>query len=494
MRLVNMKSIGIPIWRRTVAIFATGAVALLGAAGMLNAPVASAAAINGNATGSITVHALTMPTAGGAQTATGMVQTPPTGATAIQGAAFKLEKSTINITTNQGYSEALALTAASFGSTDSDFGAKTGTTGSDGSFTFSNLKPGVYRLTQTAAPEGKTLMAPAVVFVPMTDPANTANWVYDIHVYPKNGDASKIKKTDITPAGTPITVGSTMTWQMDVPIPDIDTNDTFATFKVQDLPTNMKATIVSSVTIDPEHANTGLTAGNANDYTVATDSPTANQLEVTFTPNGLTKINAAKGKTMRLIVKTEVLNSVNTTDGVTNAAKAIYTTANGGGGETTIVSDPDNPAKTTFGKLKILNENATGTKLSGAKFQIFTCDGNGTKGSALQVNGTDTFTINDENTGVTVEPLGATEGQLCLVQTKAPDGYQQLAGPQKFEFTSTKIAAANDKTVTVTVKNTSTSSITGLLPNTGGKGIILFVIVGLVLLGGAAVYMRRQRS
>jgi len=489
-----MKSIGIPIWRRTVAIFATGAVALLGAAGMLNAPAASAAPIDGSATGSITVHALTMPTAGGAQTATGMVQTPPTGATAIQGAAFKLEKSTINITTNQGYSEALALTTASFGSTDSAFGAKTGTTGSDGSFTFSNLKPGVYRLTQTAAPEGKTLMAPAVVFVPMTDPANTANWVYDIHVYPKNGDAKKIKKTDITPAGTPITVGSTMTWQMDVPIPDIGANDTFATFKVQDLPTNMKATIVSSVTIDPEHANTGLTAGNANDYTVATDSPTANQLEVTFTANGLTKINAAKGKTMRLIVKTEVLNSVNTTDEVTNAAKAIYTTANGGGGETTIVSDPDNPAKTTFGKLKILNENATGTKLSGAKFQIFTCDGNGTKGSALQVNGTDTFTINDENTGVTVEPLGATEGELCLVQTKAPDGYQQLAGPQKFEFTSTKIAAANDKTVTVTVKNTSTSSITGLLPNTGGKGIILFVIVGLVLLGGAAVYMRRQRS
>lgn len=490
-----MKSIGIPIWRRTVAIFATGAVALLGAAGMLNAPAASAAPIDGSATGSITVHALTMPTGGRTATPTGMETTPlPAGATAIENATFKLEKSNIDITTNAGYSSALGLTAKNFGALDPTFAAQTGKTTTDGTHKFQGLKPGVYRLTQTAAPEGKTLMAPAVVFVPMTDPANTANWVYDIHVYPKNGDASKIKKTDITPAGTPITVGSTMTWQMDVPIPDIDTNDTFATFKVQDLPTNMKATIVSSVTIDPEHANTGLTAGNANDYTVATDSPTANQLEVTFTANGLTKINAAKGKTMRLIVKTEVLNSVNTTDGVTNAAKAIYTTANGGGGETTIVSDPDNPAKTTFGKLKILNENATGTKLSGAKFQIFTCDGNGTKGSALQVNGTDTFTINDENTGVTVEPLGATEGQLCLVQTKAPDGYQQLAGPQKFEFTSTKIAAANDKTVTVTVKNTSTSSITGLLPNTGGKGIILFVIVGLVLLGGAAVYMRRQRS
>lgn len=493
-----MKSIGIPIWRRTVAIFATGAVALLGAAGMLNAPAASAAPIDGNATGSITVHALTMPTGGGV-TATGMETTSlPAGATAIPNATFKLEKSNIDITTNAGYSSALGLKANDFGTLDQHFVAQTGKTTTDGTHKFQGLKPGLYRLTQTAAPEGKTLMAPAVVFVPMTDPANTANWVYDIHVYPKNGDAKKIKKTDITPAGTPITVGSTMTWQMDVPIPDIGTNDTFATFKVQDLPTNMKAMNVTSAVINPGASEVSLTAGASGDYTMTTDSPTANQLEVTFTPNGLTKINAAKGKTMRLVVTTKVLDTVNTTDGVTNAAKAIYTTANGGGGETTIVSDPDNPAKTTFGKLKILNQNATSTKLSGAKFKIYQCAGDplGTKttGNALTIGANSEFEITDAANGVIVGPLGATEGELCLVQTKAPDGYQQLAGPQKFEFTETKITGATDKTVTVTVKNTSTSSITGLLPNTGGKGIILFVIVGLVLLGGAAVYMRRQRS
>ncbi|WP_297721945.1 SpaH/EbpB family LPXTG-anchored major pilin [uncultured Mobiluncus sp.] len=485
-----MKSIRIPIWRRAVAIFATGAVALLGAAGMLNAPAASAAPINPDTNGSITVHALTMPTGGGVP-ATGMETTSlPAEAAAIPGAAFKLEKSAINITTNQGYSDALRLTAARFGNLDTNFSARTGTTGNDGSFKFANLQPGVYRLTQTSAPAGKTLMAPAVVFVPMTNPTNTSEWVYNIHVYPKNGDAGQITKTDITPAGTPITVGSTMTWQMDVPIPDIKT-DTFTAFKVQDLPTNMKAKNVTSVVIDPEHAKTELTAGANNDYTVAT---TANQLEVTFTTNGLTKINDAKGKNMRLVVTTEVLSSVTTTNKVTNAAKAIYTTADGDTNESTIESDPNNPAKTTFGKLKILNENASGTKLSGAQFQIFACDGNGTNGTALQVNGSDTFTINDANTGVTVEPLGATNGNLCLVQTKAPDDYQQLAGPQQFEFTSAKIAAASDKTVTVTVKNTSTSSITGLLPNTGGMGIALFVVLGLVLLGGAAVYMHRQRS
>lgn len=488
-----MKSIRIPIWRRAVAIFATGAVALLGAAGMLNAPAASAAQIDGGATGSITVHALTMPTAGGAQTATGMVQTPPTGATAISGATFKLEKSTINITTNQGYSDALELTAATFGSTDSDFGAPTGTTGSNGAYQFKNLKPGVYLLTQTAAPEGKTLMAPAVVFVPMTDPANTANWVYDIHVYPKNGDAGKIKKKDITPAGTPISVGSTMTWQMEVPIPDIK-NDTFTAFKVLDIPTNMKAMNVTSAVINTGSGEVSLTAGASGDYTVSEGNPDTNQMVVTFTNAGISKLNNNKGKTMRLEVTTKVLDAVSTTGEVSNKAKAIYTTENGGPSETTIPFDTNNPAKTTFGKLKILNEDGTGTKLSDAQFQIFACEGNGTKGTALQVNGTDTFTINDANTGVTVEPLGATDGQLCLVQTKAPKGYQQLAGPQKFDFTSAKIAAASDKTVTVTVKNTSTSSITGLLPNTGGMGIALFVVLGLVLLGGAAVYMHRQRS
>lgn len=487
-----MKRTGLPIWRRAVAIFATGAVALLGAAGMLSAPAASAAPIDGSTTGSITVHALTMPTGGSTVTPNGMVQTPPTGAEAIQGAAFKLEKSTINITTNQGYSDALALTATSFGSTDGTFGEKTGTTGSDGLFKFANLQPGVYLLTQTGAPAGKTLMAPAVVFVPMTNPSDTSRWVYDIHVYPKNGDAGKIKKTDITPAGTPITVGSTMTWQMDVPIPDIKT-DTFTAFKVQDLPTNMKAKNVTSAVIDPTGTPTSLTL--STDYTVATDIPATNQLEVTFTANGLTKINAAKGKNMRLVVTTEVLNTVTTTDGVTNAAKAIYTTEKGGTSETTIVSDPDNPAKTTFGKLKILNTNADGSQnLTGAQFQIFACDGNGTTGAALQVNGTDTFTIANADAGVIVGPLGATEGQLCLVQTKAPDGYQQLAGPQKFEFTKAKITGDSSQTVTVTVKNTSTSSITGLLPNTGGMGIALFVVLGLVLLGGAAVYMHRQRS
>lgn len=488
-----MKRTGLPIWRRAVAIFATGAVALLGAAGMLSAPAASAAPIDGSTTGSITVHALTMPTGGGV-TGTGMEQTP-SGSSPIDGAKFKLEKSKIDITTNDGYSSALVLTAARFGDLDSGFTAQTGTTGNDGLFKFASLKPGVYLLTQTAAPEGKTLMAPAVVFVPMTNPTNTSEWVYDIHVYPKNGDAGKITKTDITPAGTPIAVGSTMTWQMDVPIKDIA--DKYASFKVQDLPTNMKAKNVTSVVIDPAATPpTALTL--TTDYTVATDTPDTNQLEVNFTANGLTKINAAKGKTMRLVVTTEVLSTVNTNDGVTNAAKAIYTTTTGGGSETTIVSDPDHPANTAFGNLKILNKNASGTKLSGAKFKIYQCAGDPlgttTTGEALTVGAANEFEIATAADGVTVGPLGATGSKLCLVQTKAPDGYQQLAGPKTFVFDATTVNAATGKTVEVTVKNTATSSITGLLPNTGGMGIALFVVLGLVLLGGAAVYMHRQRS
>ncbi|WP_299296586.1 SpaH/EbpB family LPXTG-anchored major pilin [uncultured Mobiluncus sp.] len=504
-----MKSIGIPIWRRAVAIFATGAVALLGAAGMLNAPAASAAPIKPDTNGSITVHALTMPTGGSTVDPTGKVQTPPTGAKAIKDATFKLEKSSINITTNAGYEQALTLTAQNFGAKDTSFGAPTGTTGEDGSHTFSGLKPGVYLLTQVSAPAGKILMNPAIVFVPMTDPEHTDTWVYDIHVYPKNGDAGKIVKTDITPKGTPIAAGSTMTWQMDVPIPDIGTSDSYTKFVVQDLPTNMKAMGVTSAVLDPTGSKVAL-SGGGSDYDVALDTPATNQLQVTFTANGLNKLNdttnPAKGKTLRLVVTTKVLNTVTPESGVTNAAKAIYTTANGGADSTTeIESDPNNPANTTFGNLKILNKNAEGTQtLSGGKFKIYKCAGSPlgteTTGDPIAVTptgsstATSEFEITDAANGITLGPLGTTTQDLCLVQTKAPDGYQQLAGPQTFVFDATTVNAASGKTVTVTVTNTSTSSITGLLPNTGGMGIALFVVLGLVLLGGAAVYMHRQRS
>lgn len=498
-----MKRTGIPIWRRAVAIFATGAVALLGAAGMLNAPAALAAPINPDTDGSITVHALTMPTGGPIAATTGMVQTPPTGATAIKDATFKLEKSATNITTNAGYEQALTLTAQSFGGKDTDFGAPTGTTVADGSYTFSSLKPGVYLLSQVSAPAGKTLMNPAVVFVPMTDPEHTDTWVYNIHVYPKNGDAGKITKTDITPKGTPIAVGSTMTWQMDVPIPDIG-SDSYTKFVVQDLPTNMKAIGVASAVLDPT-ANAVPLTGDGSDYDVALDTPDTNKLQVTFNANGLNKINGAKGKTLRLTVTTKVLNTVTPDSGVTNAAKAIYTTAKGGTSETTIESDPKNPANTAFGNLKILNKNADGTQaLSGGKFKIYQCAGSPlgttTTGEPIAVTpigsstATSEFEITDAENGITLGPLGTTTQDLCLVQSAAADGYQMLAGPKTFAFTKDLVTADSNKTVTVTVNNTASSAITGLLPNTGGMGIALFVVLGLVLLGGAAVYMHRQRS
>lgn len=502
-----MKRTGLPIWRRTVAIFATGAIAMLGAIGALSVPAALAAPINPSTDGSITVHALTMPTGGSTAIPNGMVQTPPTGAEAIENATFKLEKSTINITTNAGYSQALTLTAQSFGGKDSTFGAPTGTTLADGSYTFSNLKPGVYLLSQVSAPTGKIRMNPAVVFVPMTDPEHTDTWVYDIHVYPKNGDAGKIVKTDITPKGTPIAVGSTMTWQMDVPIPDIGASDSYTKFEVQDLPTNMKALGVTSAVLDPTGSKVDL-SGGGSDYDVVLDTPDTNQLQVTFNANGRNKINAAKGKTLRLTVTTKVLNTVTPESGVTNRAKASYTIANGVTESTgEIESDPRNPANTAFGNLKILNKNADGTQaLSGAKFKIYECAGTPlgttTTGNPIAVTPTGSstakseFEITDAASGITLGPLGTTTQDLCLVQSAAAGGYQMLTGPKTFAFTKDLVTADPNKTVTVTVNNTASGAITGLLPNTGDIGFTIFAIIGIALLGAAFAYMRhnRQRS
>ena len=169
-----MKHQGMMLWQRGVALLAAAALLVLGLVGLSMTPAAHAdTTIDSNQLGSITVHALTKPTSGEVAGTGAAGQTLPQGAQAIAGATFKLEKSTVDITTTAGYNTAVTLRPTDFGGKDTTFGAQTGTTSGTGEYTFNNLKPGVYLLTQTVAPAGRMLMSPAVVFVPMTNPANT---------------------------------------------------------------------------------------------------------------------------------------------------------------------------------------------------------------------------------------------------------------------------------------------------------------------------------
>lgn len=64
----------------------------------------------------------------------------------------------------------------------------TATTGEDGIAEFPNLQLGLYVVVETGTPDKVTSpVKPFLVSVPMTRVNNPNEWLYDIHVYPKNG-------------------------------------------------------------------------------------------------------------------------------------------------------------------------------------------------------------------------------------------------------------------------------------------------------------------
>ena len=83
----------------------------------------------------------------------------------------------------------------------------TDTTDEDGIASFTELPLGLYVVVETGTPDKVTSpVKPFLVSVPMTKASSLNEWLYDIHVYPKNGTTygeAKIVKTGRVGSGTP---------------------------------------------------------------------------------------------------------------------------------------------------------------------------------------------------------------------------------------------------------------------------------------------------
>lgn len=171
-------------------------------------------------TGSITIHKYEY-NGQDAQDSTGEendVNNLPDGAKALEGATFSIykvmdraelqnyydgtdvkDKVTVDTYLNE---DGNAIKSGETYSTAVD----TKTTGADGIAKFSDLQLGLYVVVETGTPDKVTSpVKPFLVSVPMTKASSLSDWLYDIHVYPKNGTTYgevKIVKTGRVGSGT----------------------------------------------------------------------------------------------------------------------------------------------------------------------------------------------------------------------------------------------------------------------------------------------------
>ncbi|MCI1984584.1 MAG: SpaH/EbpB family LPXTG-anchored major pilin [Bifidobacteriaceae bacterium] len=509
-------------------------VAAMGMLGGVGAPVAHAAGggIDVNAKGSITIHKhahqasdasgnkVTGPVDGSGDTMTDPLNN--VGFTGYQITSFDLTKSdswetlkTFSVPENACDDPAgPQIAGQSFGAAI-DF-AKTGSdkTLGDGVTKTDNLAIGAYLICETSAPTGVIeTSAPFVVTVPFPDSAAsgagsaaTNNWIYDVHVYPKNGVA-EIDKT-VLPQDS-LGIGSTATFPVTTKVPRIAAVDGFKKFAISDkLESRLAEGAVKSVSYrdasDPDAASKDALPVDTKYYTV--DGPTSDgTVTVTFTSDGLAWLRTQSGSTIEVMFTAKVTN---VGDGSIKNIAILHA------GTTDI--DPQVPSpevSQNWGDVIIKKvDSASKAPLGGAKFEIYeAADPYPAAGSdcshaiaqgatpiavSTGASGATTTTFTTDNAGmVTIPGLFVSDSEngvvdstfrcYVLKEVAAPLGY---VAPQD-TTTAVRVQAGTTATDAVDVTVSNTKSTVPPLPLTGSNGTILAVVLGVLTLAGAIFLM-----
>ncbi|WP_028708851.1 SpaH/EbpB family LPXTG-anchored major pilin [Propionicicella superfundia] len=389
-----------------------------------------------------------------------------------------------------------------------------------------------------------TSAAPFFVTLPMTNPDDTSRWIYDVDVYPKNQTDSATKSVEdkgtvtsdngnVGEHGIDYTITTSIT----------DGSDPLGLYVIYD---DLHPSLTFAGASLALSNGTTFTAGTHYNVYTAADWETAGTLyssgevaggplvTIVFTDAGLEILEANRSESVVTTLNT--ILGVQDEDGVIeNEAVFIpnesWWDQNGKPGvdpedPTTPPGDPSdptdpwepgiptNPVESKYGNLVVNKQDPTdtGADMSGAEFAIYADptpgDGNC---SAGDVTGTpiDTGTIGAGNT-LTFAGLQASNWydgadvadeadwlSYCLVETKAPTGYNLDATPHyitvDWETGSTTAPALATELV-----NNEKSNLGNNLPLTGGDGVAALSVAGLVLVGGGVVYYaatsRRRRK
>lgn len=228
-----------------------------------------------------------------------------------------------------------------------------------------------------------------------------------------------------------------------------------------------------------------LEEGKDKDYVVTKDNTTGG-FKIDFIVDSAA-LFANRGKQLTITYQMKVTDKAKTDQTFTNGATVKV------GDESFEYHTPN----LVYGghKFEKVDKN-TGEALAGVEFAITARDGKPEDAlyfkkdsagiwslSSKGVEGATTVLVTDEKGGIEVK--GLAYGDYDFHETKAKDGYVPLTEPVKFT-----VAHAKGKTVVPTkVENIEE----GILPSTGGTGIIAFLAVGAALMAGAFIWYRKSK-
>lgn len=422
------------------------------------------------------------------------------GGIAMEGAQFTVTLiPSVDLTTPAGWTTAGQLNSNISAAAALATGeAATRTTDGAGVASFSNMPLGLYYVEETAAPADVTdPVAPFLVSLPFPTgqfgaPAN--DWIYDVHVYPKNS-VSDVNKTRVPPAPSSVEARhpDLVRWAITSTIPTLAPGAPLNQFTLSD---QLDPDVLSFVATPPTGVAptsvSATTAGGTNltllgsDYTVATAGDTQT---VTFTPAGRTKLQANGGGTVTFTVLTRATD-VPDNGLIVNAATSVVN----GATETVLGSTPIGELTLFAYAAPPVSGGAQQTPLAGAVFQLFLTEADANATTNPVTVGADTSWTTQANGQVNIPAL--VPGTYFVREITPPAGFQ-IPTPA---IQSVGVIAG-PASLTAPVQNYLTVPHVQVpswaLPLTGGDGGLWFGVGGgalLLVAVGAAIVVARRRS
>ena len=380
------------------------------------------------------------------------------------------------------------------------------TTNEDGIAKASELPLGLYLVYEYSYPSNVNVTtAPFFVSIPMTDDGK--EWVYDVNVYPKNQtEKIDIRKTVLSDHGetkkADAEIGRNVTFKIDADVPD--NIGKMKTFVVNDI-------LGEGLEFVKENKVYGIRDNGTKDELAASVNYQFNragkQLSYAFNPETLSDaVKAAKYKSVEITYEVKLNEKAAVGVGNVNKASLTYskkTNVEDDEEDVTITTDPVKAQIYTYAidLLKYGSGDIT-NKLENVTFQLLDSEKNEIKvtkadeGYYLDKNGNDVLT-SDKNGKIYVK--GIRTGTYYLRETKTNKGYNLLKEDIEIKITAENETYMDESAEGISVKSNYTmtngnvmlkvNNTKGfLLPATGGKGAVVFLIFGgLLVIAGILI-------